>query len=102
MKTRLIPILGLLALLVAACAPAATSSSATAAATQPPIEPAVTLAAPTLEPASQPPVDAPTGASAPTPLPVATSRGPNLEASDPTTVSLASGGLQFVEFFRYT
>ena len=34
--------------------------------------------------------------------PIATSRGPNLEATDPTTVSLASGGLQLVEFFRFT
>jgi hypothetical protein len=33
---------------------------------------------------------------------VATSRGPNLEATDPNTVSLASGGLQLVEFFRFT
>lgn len=30
------------------------------------------------------------------------SRGPNLEATDPTTVSLASGQLQLVEFFRFT
>jgi hypothetical protein len=35
-------------------------------------------------------------------LPVATSRGPDLEATDPATVSLASGGLQLVEFFRFT
>ena len=34
--------------------------------------------------------------------PVATSRGPNLEATDPTTVNLSSGGLQLVEFFRFT
>jgi hypothetical protein len=34
--------------------------------------------------------------------PVATSRGPELHATDPTTVSLASGGLQLVEFFRFT
>ena len=33
---------------------------------------------------------------------VATSRGPNLEATDPTTVKLDSGGLQLVEFFRFT
>ncbi len=36
------------------------------------------------------------------PAAVATSRGPNLEATDPTTVHLASGGLQLVEFFRFT
>lgn len=33
---------------------------------------------------------------------VATSRGPNLEATDPNTVNLASGQLQLVEFFRFT
>jgi len=36
------------------------------------------------------------------PQPVATSRGPNLEATDPATVSLASEQIQFVEFFRFT
>jgi hypothetical protein len=35
-------------------------------------------------------------------LPAATSRGPDLEATDPATVSLASGQLQLVEFFRFT
>lgn len=33
---------------------------------------------------------------------VATSRGPDLHATDPSTVSLASGQLQLVEFFRFT
>ena len=33
---------------------------------------------------------------------VATSRGPNLEATNPATVNLASGQLQLVEFFRFT
>ena len=33
---------------------------------------------------------------------VATSRGPNLEATDPLTVSLASGQPLLVEFFRFT
>jgi hypothetical protein len=47
-------------------------------------------------------VENPTETIAPTPFPVATSRGPNLEATDPRTVNLASGGLQFVEFFRFT
>lgn len=32
----------------------------------------------------------------------ATSRGQNLEATDPTTVRLDSGELQLVEFFRFT
>ncbi|HET6846332.1 MAG TPA: hypothetical protein VFH29_05820 [Anaerolineales bacterium] len=35
-------------------------------------------------------------------IPVATSRGPNLEATDPETVRLDAGGLQLVEFFRFT
>ena len=87
MKYRLLLwTLGLLAVLPAsACAPAATP-----------------LPAPTrpLEAATQPPL--PTEAPTQAPLPVVTSRGPNLEATDPATVSLASGGLQFVEFFRFT
>jgi hypothetical protein len=55
-----------------------------------------------------PPPPVPTGSVEPaftpivTHLAVATSRGPNLEATDPTTVSLASGGVQLVEFFRFT
>jgi hypothetical protein len=73
--------------------------------------------APTVD--SAPPASVPSEASAPqaTAIPVntsaptqqapdvqpaATSRGPNLEATDPATVSLASGQLQLVEFFRFT
>jgi len=44
-----------------------------------------------------PPTDLP-----PTPIPVPTSRGPNLEATNPSTVALASGNLHLVEFFRFT
>jgi uncharacterized lipoprotein YajG len=33
---------------------------------------------------------------------VATSRGSDLHATDPSTVSLASGQLQLIEFFRFT
>ena len=102
MKIRLLPILSLLAVLLAACAPASTATDPPAAATQPPIQPSVTLADPTLEPATQPAVDAPTEAPTSTLLPVATSRGPDLHATDPSTVSLASGQMQFVEFFRFT
>jgi len=80
MKNRLFPTpstalrtsLLLLALLLASCAPAAVTD----APTQP--------------------------AAAPALLPVATSRGPDLHATDPGTVNLASGQLQFVEFFRFT
>jgi len=54
---------------------------------------------PTDLPATEvPPTEAPTEV----PQVVATSRGPDLEATDPTTVSLNSGELQFVEFFRFT
>ena len=102
MKPRLLPSLFLIAVLIGACAPASTSTSSPAAATHPPIQPGLTRAAPTLEIATQPPLDTPTEASVPTLLPVATSRGPDLEATDPTTVSLASGQVQFVEFFRFT
>ncbi len=35
-------------------------------------------------------------------VPAATSRGPNLEATDPLSVKLDSGELQLVEFFRFT
>ncbi len=36
------------------------------------------------------------------PLASVTARGPDLVASDPASVSLASGGLQLIEFFRFT
>jgi hypothetical protein len=44
----------------------------------------------------------PTQAPSEAPQIVATSRGPDLEAADPATVSMASGELQLVEFFRFT
>jgi hypothetical protein len=96
MNPRLFLPFVLLSVILAACTPAA--APANPPATQPPIEiqPTVTLAAPTLEPATG---SVPTEVTA---LPVATSRGPELHATDPATVSLASGGLQFVEFFRFT
>ena len=101
MKTRLFLTLSLLAvLLTSACASAATATRPSM--TQPAVvEPSATaLASLTETPAltdgllsATSPVDA---------QPVATSRGPDLEATDPSTVSLASGQLQFVEFFRFT
>lgn len=89
----------LLAVLLAACGSAESAAPTPPAATQPPtaIVPTITVAAPTLELATEP---APSEAA--TALPIATSRGPDLHATDPATVSLASGGLQFVEFFRFT
>lgn len=102
MKTRLLHSLMLIALLGAACAPQATP-------TQAPLDPVILEpsatpflpAAPTVEAPTQDPgaVQAP---PTQTPIPVATSRGPDLHATDPTTVSLASGQYQFVEFFRFT
>jgi len=40
--------------------------------------------------------------SSPTPAPMPTSRGPDLEATNPSAVVLASGNLQLIEFFRFT
>jgi len=90
---------GWVAILLAACSPA----SGTASSGQPVIAPSLTLAAatPTLD-ASIQESPRPTEAAPASPIPVVTSRGPELHASDPATVSLASGGLQLVEFFRFT
>ena len=88
-------------LVVTACAPAAAPSPGPAV-IEGPTETFIPNATPV--PNFTPTLPAPTQTEehpAP-PLLVATSRGPNLEASDPTTVSLASGGVQFVEFFRFT
>jgi len=98
MKARLFfPIVSLLALtMLSACAPAASESTvsvptSTATAVQVVESPVATeeaLATSTVPPT---PVQA-----------AATSRGPELEATDPTTVTLASGQPQLVEFFRFT
>ena len=91
---------GLVAILVvSACAPAV--------ATNPP--PAAEAPAATSAPVAEVVPTATDEVVAPVPtqavaevLPVATSRGPNLEATDPTMVNLAAGELQLVEFFRFT
>jgi len=102
MKPRFFLNLCMLAVLLASCAPAAV--------TEPTAQPEVVAPTATFSPsvptlvqdvAPTQIVEAPTEAIAPTPFPIATSRGPNLEATDPTTVSMASGGLQFVEFFEF-
>ncbi len=103
MKPRLIFLtVGLItAIVLSSCAPAVTS---------PPVAP---IASPLGTVASAPATSAPTDLSAPEATvsdptqavevqAVATSRGPNLEATDPASVSLASGQLQLVEFFRFT
>ena len=97
-KTRFFLSLSLLAVILAACAPAAvTEAPSQSVVVQPSAAPFLSLAT-TLEVVTQAPVTT----EAPTAFPVATSRGPNLEATDPTTVSLASGQYQFVEFFRFS
>lgn len=95
MKPRfLLWTLGLVtALLAVACAPSAPTETA-------PPEPAASLAPTLAIETAVPQVEA--TVTIPAVLPVATSRGSSLEATDPTTVSLASGGLQLVEFFRFT
>jgi len=99
-KTRLFITLSLLTVLFATCAPDAVSTPlavqsiiAQPSATIPPV-------VPTLETIVQP-TTGPTQGLAPTPYPIATSRGPHLEATDPKTVSMALGNLQFVEFFEF-
>ncbi len=102
MKPRSILTIGLLTVfLLGACAPAASPEPAQSEApfqslpqaTEPPAQPQPT------ETENQPEA-APSEVTPP--QSIATSRGPNLEASDPTTVNLASGDLQLVEFFRFT
>ena len=89
----------LLAVLLAACAPV-TSTVAPAQATS--IQPLLVAPHPTSTAETAPQATAvPLQTLAPTPFPVVTSRGPHLEATDPTTVSMASGGLQLVEFFEF-
>jgi len=103
-KTRFFPTLSLIIVLLAACAPKPitqgpaliptdlVNSSGSNAVGETPTVPALDIATATSDAVS----------GNPTALPIATSRGPNLEATDPSTVNLASGGLLFVEFFRFT
>jgi hypothetical protein len=103
--TRLFLPLTLIAIFIlSACAPAASSPTSEAipasaipaqgvtatvpAATLPPVQPEATATL-IIPPTEAPPF-------------VPTSRGPDLHATDPTTVNLASGQLQLVEFFRFT
>ena len=85
-----------IALLAISCAPAAPTETA------PPEQATLVDSAPVTEAAV--PVVEPTAVAVtdPTELPPFTPRGDSLEATDPATVSLASGGLQLVEFFRFT
>ena len=98
MKPRLfssIPILLALTML-SACAPATPESTVAVPAS-------TTTATQAVESPTASEELAATSTVPPTPVQaVATSRGPELEATDPTTVTLASGQLQLVEFFRFT
>ncbi|MEW6092621.1 MAG: hypothetical protein AB1531_01525 [Chloroflexota bacterium] len=89
-RTLNLPTLSLLLIvfLLSACAPAASTPVATKTST--PVQPAAPLATATVE------------VQKTVPALTVTSRGPNLVATDPSTVSLASGQLQLVEFFRFT
>jgi len=101
-KNRLLPSLGLLLLLLAACAPVAAEPVAGQPAAPVAAEPTPTAFQPS-DSAPAPTADvvtSPTEAVAP--APIATSRGDGLQATDPRGVTLASGDLQLVEFFRYT
>jgi len=80
-------------ILTVSCAPAvSTETTAVPVDQTSPTVPAV----PTSESVVESPSEAPAVQA------VATSRGPDLHATDPTTVSLASGQLQLIEFFRFT
>ena len=98
MKTRLFSTLLLVVVILAACSP----TPATQPSAAPPVVelPSATPAISVEGGATQPPVAV--EAATQIVLPVATSRGPDLHATDPSTVNLASGQYQFVEFFRFT
>ena len=114
MKIRSLLALGLLTvLLLVSCAPADSPAPAEPQAPPQPAEPVVeespapppTEAEAAAVPTEIPPTEAPPTAAAaaePQPEPAFVSRGPDLEATDPATVSLASGDLHLVEFFRFT
>lgn len=100
LRLRSVQAFGALAVLLAsACAPTAPSSPAAVDASATPVSVDSPASTATPLPVQPEATSVPTEAAA---QPVATSRGPDLEATDPTTVKLASGQLQLVEFFRFT
>jgi hypothetical protein len=89
-------------LLVIACAPAATATQEIIVLpTTATLAPAVD-SAPATEAAQPVVIEATATTQSESVQAVPTSRGEMLEATDPSTVSLASGQLQLVEFFRFT
>jgi hypothetical protein len=101
MKTRLLPTLSLLTVLFTACAPVETQTRPPETASATPIIVELTATPASDLTATGASTDSLSSAMPPTVQAVATSRGPNLEATDPKTVSMASGGLQLVEFFEF-
>jgi hypothetical protein len=95
----------LVVILLVGCAPAPAPTPTPVPAPQQPTEPVVeepvsqpTEVVPTIAPTDLPPTEVSDSESLPPFLP----RGDELEASTPSDVKLASGGLQLVEFFRFT
>ena len=87
----------LLILIVSACGPSPQQAVPTVTATLPAANKEMTEV--TNEPAAEANSE---GTSQPAQVAMPTSRGPNLIATDPSTVKLAAGQLQLVEFFRFT
>ncbi|MEY2820098.1 MAG: hypothetical protein ACKOBL_17305 [Chloroflexota bacterium] len=85
------------ALLAVSCAPSATNETTPPEVSDLGETVATEAIAPTVAPTAQ--IESPTIAVE---LPPFTPHGKDLVATDPTTVTLASGGLQLVEFFRFT
>jgi hypothetical protein len=79
---------------------AACGTVAPTASPEPGGPPTATVAGATVTDTVGPPPTAPSTVVVPSP--VATSRGPELEASDPDAARLDAGSLQLVEFFRFT
>ena len=87
----------LLILIVSACGPSPQQAVPTATATLQAANKDMTEV--TNEPAAEANLE---GTSQPAQVVIPTSRGLNLIATDPSTVKLAAGKLQLVEFFRFT
>src|ERR1044072_8866304 len=98
MRRRLVPLrvsLSLLAVFLAACAPAQTQSPPAGAASPTTIIASTATSGVDVTAPGVPDSGLNSATSPPPVQAVATSRGPNLEATDPRTVSMAAGGLQF-------
>lgn len=99
-RMYLLTLSSLAVVILSACAPATSAPTEVLNPGASPVSPPAQMESETQLAEVTPPVSA--AAPAVSPPAVATSRGPDLEATDPTMVSLASDGLQLVEFFRFT